>query len=161
MLHDAIQVNLFLMQYCRRLVGDLPDDRLAEQPVAGINHPAWILGHLAWTADRALEVLGATAMVPAEWAALFGRGSTPSTSRAVYASKDELVNAVEQGYQQLRQSARSASPEQLSRPTTVALAKETLPTSQELIAFLLSGHMGMHLGLLSAWRRLIGLPPLF
>jgi hypothetical protein len=34
------------------LVGEIADERLAEQPLAGVNHPAWILGHLAWTADR-------------------------------------------------------------------------------------------------------------
>jgi len=34
MLDSVIQVNLFLMQYRRRLVGDLADERLAEQPVA-------------------------------------------------------------------------------------------------------------------------------
>jgi hypothetical protein len=161
MLDTAIQVNLFLIGYCRRLVADIADERLAEQPMPGTNHPAWVLGHLAWTADRALELLGATPLLPGEWATLFGRGSTPSNSRAVYASKDELLRAFEAGYEQLRERARSASPEQLSKPTTVALAKETLPTLKELVAFLLSGHMGVHLGQLSSWRRMIGLPPMF
>src|SRR3954465_416435 len=29
------------------LVADLPDADLARQPAPGMNHPAWILGHLA------------------------------------------------------------------------------------------------------------------
>ena len=58
MLDSAIQVNLFLMQYCRMLLADIPDERMAEQPVAGVNHPAWILGHLALTADSTLEKFG-------------------------------------------------------------------------------------------------------
>jgi hypothetical protein len=33
-------LNLFLMQYCRMLVGDILDERMAEQRLAGINHPA-------------------------------------------------------------------------------------------------------------------------
>ena len=82
MLDSAIQVNLALMQYCRMLVADIADELLAEQPVADINHPAWILGHLAWTADRALELLGASVTTPAAWTTLFGRGSKPSDSRA-------------------------------------------------------------------------------
>jgi hypothetical protein len=161
MLHTAIQVNLFLMQYCRNLVADLADERLAEQPAAGVNHPAWVLGHLAWTADRGLVLLGAAETLPAEWAPLFGRGSTPTASRAAYPSKNELVRAVEHGYQQLRERAASASREQLSQPTTIALAKETLPTLNELVAFLMTGHMGGHLGQISMWRRLIGLAPMF
>jgi len=70
MLESAFHVNLFLVQYGHRLVGDIADERMAEQPIAGVNHPAWVLGHLAWTADRALEMLGAPVTVPAEWSNL-------------------------------------------------------------------------------------------
>jgi DinB superfamily len=161
MLESAFQINLFLMQHCRMLVGDIADERLAEQPVADVNHPAWILGHLAWTADGALGMLGAPKRLSAEWASLFGRGSKPSPQRGLYPSKDELLRAVEQGYQQVRQEASTANPEQLARPTTNPVTKETLPTLKEMIAFLLSGHMGVHLGQLSSWRRMIGLPPMF
>jgi hypothetical protein len=161
MLDTAIQVNLFLIGYCRRQIADIPDERMAEQPVASVNHPAWVLGHLAWTADRALEMLGAPALLPAESATLFGRGSTPSNSRAAYPSKDELLKAIDAGYEQLRQRAKLATPEQLSKPTTNPLVKDTLPTLKELLAFLMSGHMGVHVGQISSWRRMIGLPPLF
>jgi hypothetical protein len=46
-LESELKVNLFLMQYCRMLVEDIADERMAEQPIAGVNHPAWVLGHLA------------------------------------------------------------------------------------------------------------------
>jgi len=161
MLDNAIQVNLFLMQYCRTLLADIPEERMAEQPVAGVNHPAWILGHLAWTADGALAMLGAQKLLPEEWKPLFASGSKPSASRAAYPSKDELLRAVEEGYLQARRKAASASAEQLSPPTTSPRAKEILPTFREMVAFVLTGHMGVHLGQLSSWRRMIGLPPLF
>jgi hypothetical protein len=161
MLESAIQANLALMQYCRMLVEDIGDERLADQPVPDVNHPAWILGHLAWTADRALEMFGAPPTSPAEWATLFGRGSKPSNSRAVYASKDELLGRVEDAYRQLRQATASAGAEQLARPTTNPRLKDTLPTLKELVTFLMTGHVGIHLGQLSTWRRLIGLSPMF
>ena len=161
MLDAAIRINLFLTHYCRKLVADITDERLAEQPMAGVNHPAWILGHLAWTADGALGMLGAQKALPADWVTLFSRGSKPSAQRGLYPSKNDLLRAVEQGYQQVRHRAASAGPEQLSRPTTNPRAKEVLPTLKEMVAFLLSGHMGVHLGQLSSWRRMIGLPPIF
>ena len=71
------------------------------------------------------------------------------------------MHAVEEGYRQARQKAAAADPEQLSRPTTIQRAKETLPTGQEMVTFLLTGHLGVHLGQLSSWRRMIGLPPMF
>lgn len=92
---------------------------------------------------------------------LFNAGSKVTAVRATYPAKDALLKAVEQGYQQVRERAASAAPEVLARPTTIQRAKETLPTSKELLAFLLTGHMGVHLGQLSSWRRMIGLPPLF
>ena len=161
MLDSPTQVNLLLMQYCRTLLADIPDGRMAEQPVPGVNHPAWVLGHLALTADGTLEKLGGQKALPASWGALFGAGSKPSDARGDYPPKDELLRAFEQSYQQLRQKAATAGPEQLSQPTANPRAKETLPTMREVVAFLLTGHLGVHLGQLSSWRRMIGLPPLF
>lgn len=145
MMDSAIPVNLFLMQYYRMLLADIPDERMAEQPVAGVNHPAWILGHLAVTADGSLEKLGGQKMLPPAWSTLFGLGSKPTPSRGDYPSKDELVRAVEQTYQDLRQKPATANPEQLSRPTTNPRAKQALPTLKELVVFVLSGHLGVHL----------------
>jgi hypothetical protein len=161
MLDTAIQVNQFLMRYCRTLMGDVADDRMAEQPIAGVNHPAWILGHLALMADGTVEKLGGQKSLPQEWAALFKAGSKPSASRGIYPSKDDLLRAVEQTYQQVRQHAATATAEQLALPTANPRAKEALPTLKEMLALLLSGHMGVHLGQLSSWRRMIGMPAMF
>ena len=54
-----------------------------------------------------------------------------------------------------------ATPEQLARPSTNPYTKEALPTVGDGVAFLLTGHLGVHLGQLSTWRRMIGLGPLF
>jgi hypothetical protein len=161
MLDGAIQVNTFLLQYCRSLVRDIADERLTEQPMVGVNHPAWILGHLAWAADGTLEKLGGKRALPAEWPDLFKAGSKPSATRGLYPGKDDLLRALEQSYEHLRQRAATATPDQLSRPTTSPRAKEALPTLKEMLAFLLTGHVGVHVGQLSSWRRMIGLAPTF
>jgi hypothetical protein len=160
-MEHAIQINQFLVRYSRTLVADIGDERMAEQPQAGINHPAWVLGHLGLTAGRGLALLGVPETLPKGWTTLFGRGSKPTNSRAGYPSKDELLQAIERGYQQLREMAVGASPEKLSQPNPNPMLKEALPTVGGLITFLLTGHVGLHLGQLSMWRRLIGLPPLF
>jgi hypothetical protein len=161
MLDSELKVNRFLMRYCRMLAGDIADERMTEQPLPGVNHPAWILGHLALSADSACGMLGAAKELPAEWTTLFGRGSKPSTSRDDYLSRDELLRTVENGFERLRQQAASATPEQLAQLSTNPFTKESLPTVQDAVAFLLTGHLGSHLGQLSMWRRMIGLVPLF
>lgn len=144
MLDSELKVNQFLVQYCRMLVGDIANERMAEQPLPGVNHPAWILGHLAFSADRARGLLGAEKELPPEWTPLFGPGSNPSSTRSEYPSKNELLRAVEQGFERLRQQAAAAKPEQLAQPTTNPYTKDALPTIKEGVAFLLTGHLGVH-----------------
>jgi hypothetical protein len=161
MLDSELKINRFLMGYCRMLIGDIPEERMVEQPLPGVNHPAWILGHLAWSTDRGRWMLGLEPECPSEWTATFGFGSKPSASRGDYPSRDELIAAVEGGFERLREQAAAATPEQLEAPSPNPRTKEALPTVQDTVALLLTGHLGAHLGQLSMWRRMIGLPPLF
>ena len=94
MLDCELKINRMLLNYVGMLVGDLPDERLAEQPMPGVNHPVWVLGHLAWSTDRGRSLLGLPAECPPEWTPLFGFGSKPSTNRD-YPSRDELLQAVQ------------------------------------------------------------------
>ena len=161
MLDSDIKINLFLMQYCRTIMADIPDERLTEQPLPGVNHPAWILGHLALTAEFAAAFLGAEKRLPQEWGPLFRPGSKLESERGKYPSKEVLMREVEQGFERLRQRAATATPEQFAQPSTNPRIKDALPTAKDVAAFLLTGHMGGHLGQLSTWRRMIGMPPLF
>ena len=87
----------------------------------------------------------------------------PQRAVGGYPSKDELLQAVEQGFEKARQLAQVATAEQLAAPSTSAnpIMKAALPTLKEGAAFLLTGHLGVHLGQLSTWRRMIGLPHMF
>jgi hypothetical protein len=161
MLDSELKINRFMMEYVRMLVGDVPDERMAEQPLPGVNHPAWILGHLAFSTDRGRSLLGLEPEFPAEWTSMFGFGSKPSSTRGDYPARDELIRAVEHGFERFRSQVESATPEQLGRPSTNPRMKDFLPTVKDGLAFLLTGHMGVHLGQFSAWRRMIGLPHLF
>jgi hypothetical protein len=111
MLTTATQVKQFLMQHCHQLVADIAEERFAEQPCAGVNHPAWILGHLAVVAESMLGRLGVPKTLPAEWGKLFGPGSKPSALRSDYPLKAEFLKSVEERYQELRQQVANASAE--------------------------------------------------
>jgi hypothetical protein len=163
MLDTEIRINLFLVGYCRMLLAEIADERLTEQPLPGVNHPAWILGHLAFSADLAVSRLGGEKQLPAAWTSLFGQGSKVSANRSKYPSQDELLQAVEQRFEKARKLAQLATPEQLGVPSasTNPAMKAALPTMRESIAFVLTAHLAVHLGQLSTWRRMIGLPHLF
>jgi hypothetical protein len=154
-------VNLMLIEYSKLLLAEIPDERMAEQPVAGVNHPAWVLGHLAISADLAIRLLGGERLTPKEWVTLFGPGSAPTTTRGDYPAKAELVRLFEQTFATARELAKTADPEKLAGPNPNARLRVHLPTAAGAVALLLTGHLGLHLGQISTWRRLIGLPAMF
>src|SRR5262249_42224993 len=135
--------------------------RFCEQPVPGVNHPAWILGHLAYSGDGAVGVLGGQKTLIGEWTKKFGAGSKPLSLRADYPSKDELLRILEERFAAARELAAAASPERVALPNPNARLKDKLPTVGDLVTFLFTGHFALHLGQLATWRRLIGIAPLF
>jgi hypothetical protein len=161
MLDSELKINQFLLGYARMLIADIADERMAEQPLPGVNHPAWILGHLAWSTDRGRSTLGLEPELPADWTTMFGFGSKPSASRGDYPGRDELITALERGFERLREQAAAAGPERLAQPSPHERTRDQLPTVKDVVTLLLTGHVGVHLGQLSMWRRMIGLPPLF
>ena len=75
-----------------------------------LNHPAFLLGHLAWSAgDVAAEHLGLPPACPAGWKELFGIGVQPLPDRSRYPSKAVLLNALEDAHARLADAVTSAS----------------------------------------------------
>ena len=146
-----------LYGYARQLVVDVPDEHWAEQPAPGLNHPAWILGHLTIAADYALQCVGAKATAPDGWAAVFAPGTVPSPERGLYPAKADLLNAYEAAHGALAAAAASADPTLMAKPTPVEPMKARFPTLGDLLAYVLTTHEAVHLGQLSAWRRVMGL----
>jgi hypothetical protein len=161
MFETEFRINQFLIQYCQKLCADIPEEQFTAQPMPGVNHPAWILGHLAVASDAAAALVGGEKVLPEQWHKLFGRGSVLTANRADYPSKSELLQAVEAGYQRARELASGATAEQLARPNVNRMLREALPTVQNAYSFLLTAHFSLHLGQFSAWRRMVGLAPLF
>ncbi len=157
-----IQDLLFLydrnLEYARKLVADVPDDQMVLQPAAGMNHPAWVLGHLAGVANVILPTCGQPPLFPPEWKALYGRDSKPLPDRARYASKQELVEALEWSHAKVKEALGSLDPKALAGPPPQPYAAR-FPTLAMLVIQMLTGHEQTHLGQLSAWRRVRGLPP--
>jgi hypothetical protein len=155
---NAFNANL---HYAKRLVKDIPDEKFAEQPTGIANHPAFVIGHLANTADFLGTFFGNKPAGPAEWGKLFGMQSKPVGDRKAYPSKEVLVDAFEKAHARLAKAIDGASEEALNKPSAEDFVKLGFPTVGDLVIFLMLGHEGVHLGQLSTWRRVMGFPPLF
>lgn len=146
--------------YGMKIVADIDDSRMAERPM-GMNHPAWLLMHLATTADYAASLLGGQGVCPVDWN---GRADTKkelTTKRADYPSKEELVRGFEAAYENAAKLLQESSTDKLAQPQKLGFFESELPTVGDMATFLLVAHPNIHLGQLSAWRRAIGKAPLF
>ncbi len=151
----AAEVNV---DYARRLVADIPEEKMAVQPAEGMNHAAWVLGHLAYVFDSMIAVWGQKPSMSPEWKALFNVPSKPMPESNKYPSKAELWDAYQQAYQRIVEAVRSASDEDLAREFPNPKLRTSLPTVGVAMVHILTSHQGQHLGQLSAWRRAQGLP---
>ena len=155
---SAINAFRFTYFYAEKLVADLEDSELTTIPHPGMNHPAWILGHLVIGADFIANLLGHEMATDEDWMKKFGPGSVVESERALYPSKVELMTKLHEVYERGASFAQSATEEQLSTPNQTPFFAEQFPTIEDLLTHLLSTHPATHLGQLSAWRRCLGKP---
>jgi hypothetical protein len=149
-----------MLGLCKLQTKDIDDAKLADLPAPGLNHPAWILTHLAICTDYAARLFGEAPLCPKEWHQRCAPGSTLSSERGFYASKHDLLSALEAGHARVSEAVAKATEEVLLQPHGVQLAfvKNTFPTVGDLAAHLMTTHTSFHLGQLSLWRRMMGLP---
>ncbi len=112
----SFKLNLW---YSQKLVADVAEDQMCAQPVAGrvMNHPAFLLGHLALVAGNfGTSLVGAAPVCPESWKELFNQGAKPLADRSRYPSKAALLQALEDAHTRLADGAAKAAPEMLAQP---------------------------------------------
>lgn len=156
---ESIRSNLrFNRGFLQRLVADVPEDRLAEQSAGIVNHAAWQVGHLVVTLGTAVGWAEGAYSVPDGWQDRFGMGSTPTGTRADYPAKDQLLeelNRVMEAFEAVLDQIDAAT---LAKPTPHPGLQKVMPTIGDVLPILAGWHFTFHLGQLSAWRRVVGLP---
>ncbi len=154
----ATELKLFAFHhaFAHLLADPVPAERFAEQPAAGVNHPAWVVGHLAFAADFGLKMCGAPITCPEDWPTLFGIGSVPVADLGAYPPKAELLAAYDLAHVKLTAAVPHADPTALAGPQPLDFMRPHIQTVGELLSHILSTHEAFHLGQLSTWRRVVG-----
>ncbi len=143
--------------YASRLVADVPDDRMAHQPAAAMNHPAWVLCHLNIYHPVIVALLrGQTFDDPKGHQ--FGMQSKPVADGSVYPAKNELIGAFTRGHDEVAQALRAADPSALDADMSLERWKPVMPKVGIALGYLMFLHESIHLGQISVWRRVQGLP---
>lgn len=128
------------------------------------NHPSFIFGHLALYPARVLEHLkkpAGPAAVPAGYEDLFKNGAEckDDPERRIYPPLGEITKLVFDGYRAALEALEQADDAALTAPNpTEGRMRERFPSLGGMLGFYVGGHMQMHLGQMSVWRRMMGLP---
>lgn len=142
----------FIVATYGKLLADLDDSHRVIQPHPGSKTAGWLVGHLAVTGDFARRLCGQKAICPAEWRAKFNPGTHPSTNAADYPPMRDMVEKFNAVYADLPSSYASATAETLAAQNPYAPGRADFPTAGDFAAYLMTGHLGYHLGQLYGWR---------
>lgn len=161
---DSLKLSL---GYAERLLKDVSANQFARLANVGgtvveSNHPAFIYGHLALYGPRVAKELGGEAIaIPASFEPVFSMKATcvDDPDGTIYPAMDEVTSVFFDGYQKALTALEAASDEQLAVANPTESMTGKFPTMGSMQAFYVGGHMMIHMGQLSAWRRMMGLGP--
>lgn len=127
------------------------------------NHPAWAYGHLSLYAARLVNLVGGDASalkLPDTFEPLFKAGSTcmDDPKGLIYPPIEVISDCFFKGYNAACVAVADAPDSAFSREMPQD-RRSFVPTVGAAAVFLLSGHIMFHMGQVSAWRRMMGLPP--
>ena len=160
---DSLKVSL---SYAERLTTDLVASRFARFAAPGgvvvvSNHPAFVYGHLSLYAPKILMQIGHPApTVPSEFEIAFSKDATcrDDADGGLYPSMAETLELFREGYRMVSGALRNTSDAVFQQPNpSEGKMRELFPTIGSVQTFYCGGHMMMHLGQMSAWRRMEGL----
>ena len=150
------------LRYAEQLVSTIPSDMFAKMPMKDLSSPAFYIGHLSIYCDRICTLLGRADLVtPMPYAPdVYKGGAVCLEQPGLYADKDLLVNTfLERQRRAIEAFACADDKAFAAEHPAEGRFKEMFPTVGSVTAFLLTDHTSIHLGQISAWRRVIGLGP--
>ena len=164
---DSLELGL---GYAERLLDGVSSDhfrRLASTGRSPIksNHPAFIFGHLSLYAPEILTHVAAnteTRRVPDGFESVFSKDAkcVDDPDGKIYPAMEEVKSFFFDSYRAAADSLRSVDDQVLQRPNpATGRMAELFPTVGSMLAFYAGGHLMLHLGQMSAWRRMMGLGP--
>jgi hypothetical protein len=155
--------------YAERLLKDVSADQFARFASPGgetieSNHPCFILGHLSLYAPRVVADLGidASSIEPSEdFVRLFNKDAkcVDDPDGSIYPAMEEVVSAFRKGHEMAINALGDAEDQAFQKTNPNEAMREKFPTMGAMHAFYLGGHIMVHMGQFSAWRRAMRLGP--
>lgn len=164
MIADSARLGL---AYAERLLKDIPADRFArlatiQGQTIDSNHPAFIFGHLSLYPSRIVKELGGdpSSIEPTEaFVNLFDHRAScvDDPSGTVYPAMEAISERFFAAHRLAIDVLMTADDSQFILPNPNEAMRAKFATIGSMHGFYVGGHMMLHIGQLSAWRRMVGL----
>jgi hypothetical protein len=164
MIADSARVGL---GYAERFLTGVTADKFARLASVGgqtviSNHPAFIYGHLSLYPCRIVADLGmdAASIVPSDaFLQRFDHTAecVDDPTGAIYPSMDEITERFFTSHRLAIDALQSADDSLFTATNSNEAMRAKFATTGSMHGFYLGGHVMMHMGQMSAWRRMIGL----
>lgn len=128
------------------------------------NHPAFVIGHLSIYPSRVVSELGgdATSIAPSShYEKLFSPSATcvDDPDGTIYPSMEELTEKFYAAHHAAIEILRVSDDSLFAAENPLERMRGKFATVGSMHAFYMGGHVMMHMGQFSAWRRAAGMPP--
>ncbi|MFY9252473.1 MAG: hypothetical protein WAO83_03385 [Fuerstiella sp.] len=162
---DSLKLSI---GYGERLLKDVTASQFARFATSNgtaieSNHAAFVYGHLSLYAPRILADLGAPALAtPEGFEAVFSKDAKciDDPKGTIYPPMDQVTSFFFDGYKAALAAIEATSDEAFQAPNPLGGGMaERFPTLGSMHNFYVGGHVMLHMGQLSAWRRMQGLGP--
>ncbi len=160
---DSLQLSLGYADKLMKGVSAAQFGRFAAPggQVVESNHGAFVYGHLSLYAPRILEALGQDApAIPAGFETSFSKDATcvDDIDGTIYPRMEDITTFFFAGYRPVVQALQTADDSVFQQPNPLGgRMTELFPTVGSMHNFYVGGHVMIHMGQVSAWRRMLGL----
>lgn len=166
MIADSAKIGL---GYADRFLKDLPAEKFARHALVGghavvSNHPAFIFGHLSIYPCRIVKELGgdASSIEPTDaFIKLFDHTAScvDDADGTIYPAMEVITERFYAAHRMAIDVLSSADDSLFKAINPNDAMRGKFATVGSMHGFYVGGHLMMHMGQLSAWRRMIGLGP--
>ena len=147
--------------YGSGLVSDLSEAQMTLQPApegkSPANHPAWVLSHLNVYIPIIESLIQGKAFDDPK-GHQFGMQSKPESDASIYAARQQLIEEYVAGHQRVTSLLKDAGAASLEQDVLLERWKPVMPKTGIALLYLMLNHENVHLGQVSAWRRIQGMP---
>jgi len=142
---------------------DLNTGQRLFQPAPDVNHPLWLLGHIAGSEDHLiLGFCRGESLLPEEYGTLFAMGSKLLADPSGYPAGEEILDHMVRVHEAALDYVRGASQGELDQPPVTfdrldERARQLFATRGRCVWFH-ANHEALHTGQMAYIRRLLGKP---